>query len=78
MELRPYLEEMAAADGGTVTQCPHIFDASTDERLGSQGNDKVHFYTLFTMYPYYRHRVITLPPCGLSWIGLARRILLKT
>jgi hypothetical protein len=78
VQLRPNLEEMAAADGGTVTQCAHIFDASTNEKLADQGGDTVHFSTLFGMYPYYRRRDITLHPCGPSWIGLAIRILLKT
>ena len=36
---------MAADNGGTVTQCAHIFDASTIEKLGGRGSDKVHFST---------------------------------
>lgn len=78
LELRPSVEEMVAADGSTVTQCAHIFDASTNEKLAGQGSDKVHISDLLGMCPYDRHRDITLHLCGPSWIGLAIRMLLKT
>ena len=49
---------MAAVVGSTVTQCAHIFDASTNEKLDGQGGGGVHFSTLFGMYPNYRRRDI--------------------
>lgn len=70
--------ELVAVHESTVTQCAHIFDASTNEELAGQGSDKVHFSTLFGMYPYDQRRDITLHLCRASWIGLAIRILLKT